>query len=126
MVELSGNEVGQVTMSEQRAMADRIKKRRKSLGYTQEQFAEIVELSIGSYTKIENIFQKPSLDTLIKIARHLDLSLDYIIFGTGGDPSGAAADTDMLNALLKYTDSDKLLHASELLARIAKIKSKGE
>jgi len=39
-----------------KAMADRIKERRGALGYTQEDFAEKIELSASSYTKIENAF----------------------------------------------------------------------
>jgi len=113
-----------LTKTQQKEMADRIKSRRESLGFTQEGFCEIINLSASSYTKIENAFQKPALDTLINIAQHLDLSLDYIVFGTDKVNAKDPLDTEMLNALLKYADGDKLLHASELLARVAKIKNK--
>jgi len=113
-----------LTKTEQKEMADRIKSRRESLGFTQESFCEIIELSASSYTKIENAFQNPALDTLIKIAQRLDLSLDYIVFGTEERKPKAVADTDILNSLLEYADDEKLLHASELLAKIAKIKGR--
>ena len=105
-------------------MANRIKSRRESLGFTQEGFCEVIGLSASSYTKIENAFQKPALDTLIRIAQHLDLSLDYIVFGTDSGNAKEPLDADMLNALLKFADDDKLLHTSDVLARIAKIKGK--
>jgi len=111
-----------LTKTQQKEMADRIKSRRESLGFTQESFCEIIELSASSYTKIENAFQKPALDTLIKIAEHLELSLDYIVFGTEERKPKTVADTDVLSSLLEYADDEKLLHASELLAKIAKIK----
>jgi transcriptional regulator with XRE-family HTH domain len=103
-------------------MGNRMKDRRKSLKYTQEQFAEVIGISASSYTRIENAFQKPSLDTLIRIARHLDLSLDYLVFGAENGRFNEVLDTDTLNALIKSADSDKLLHASKILARIAKVK----
>lgn len=108
--------------TQQKEMSDRIKSRRESLGFTQESFCEVIELSASSYTKIENAFQKPALDTLIKIAERLDLSLDFIVYGTEEREPKVVADTDVLNSLLEYADKEKLLHVSELLARIAKIK----
>ena len=106
---------------EQRDMANRIKLRRKSLHYTQEQSAEIVGISANSYTRIENAFQRPSLNTLIKIAQHLDLSLDYITFGDDENKPKDVTNAEYLNNILKHADKDKLLHASELLSKIANI-----
>ena len=99
-------------------MADRIKCRREALGFTQERFSETINLSTSSYTKIENAFQKPALDTLIKIAQHLDLSLDYIVFGDTEHRDTSKEDVG--NAVLKNADSEKLLHASKFLFQIAK------
>ena len=113
-----------MTKTQLKEMANRIKSRRESLGFTQESFCEIVGLSASSYTKIENAFQKPALDTLIKIAQHLELSLDYLVFGVDGGNSKEPLDADLLNVLLKYADEDKLIHTSEILAMIAKIKKK--
>lgn len=103
-------------------MARRIKARRKELGFTQESFCEAIDLSASSYTKIENAFQKPALDTLIRIAGRLDLSLDYIVFGMAEHKPKEALDTDILEVLLESVDSDTLQNASEFLAKAAKIK----
>ena len=62
-------------------MAMQIKEKRKAYGYTQEEMAEQLNISYSFYTKIENGFQAPSLDTLIRIATTLQISLDKLIFG---------------------------------------------
>lgn len=107
-----------MTKSQQKGMADRIKSRRESLGFTQESFCEAIELSASSYTKIENAFQKPALDTLIKIAKHLDLSLDYIVYGDVEGRPKEPLNMDFINIALKNADKDKLLYAIDVFARI--------
>ena len=112
-----------MTKQEQKKMANRIKEQRKSLHYTQEQFAEIIGISASSYTRIENAFQNPSMDTLIKISKNLKISLDYIVFGDGNDNSTKNVDkTEKLLALLDFSDEEKLKHAMEALGKLAKIK----
>ena len=103
---------------ERKAMADRIKERRESLGYTQEGFAEIVDLSPSSYVKIENAFQKPGLDSLIRIAGKLDTSLDYLVFG--GKKKKKPDDTEIMRAILESVDAEKLEHTKDLLVKIIK------
>ena len=112
-------EVAVMTKAEQKGMADRIKNRREALGFTQEGFCEVINLSISSYTKIENAFQRPALDTLIKIAKHLDLSLDYIVFGDS--TLTEVSDMAMVNSIIKNTNSEKLVYAGRFLNQMAKI-----
>lgn len=52
-----------------------ISKRRKELGLTQQELAEKLNISLNFMGKIEVAFSKPSLDTLIKIAKCLDISV---------------------------------------------------
>ena len=106
----------------QKKIANRIKERRRALKYTQEQFAEIIGISVSSYTRIENAFQKPALDTLIKISQNLNISLDYIVFGDKDAYSGLTTETEMLLALLGFSDADKIKHTIEILNKLAKIK----
>jgi transcriptional regulator with XRE-family HTH domain len=103
-------------------MAARIKERRDLLGYTQEQFAEIIDLSVSSYTKIENAFQKPALDTLIRIAAKLNVSLDFLVFG--GDKPPKPTDAEVMSVILDFADSEKLAHAKDLIGKIIKAKSR--
>ncbi|MDR2558589.1 MAG: helix-turn-helix transcriptional regulator [Oscillospiraceae bacterium] len=103
-----------------KAMADRIKARRKALKFTQEQFAELIGISSSSYTRIENAFQKPSLDTLIKISQNLKISLDYIIFGSESRKNEKSSKSDIIDALFIYTDKEKLSHTVSVLDKLIK------
>jgi len=105
-----------------KAMATRIKERRTKLGYTQEQFAEVVELSISSYTKIENAFQKPALDTLITISEKLNISLDYLVFGV--EHPQKTDDEDVMRAILEFADIKKMEHMKELLVKMLRAKKR--
>ena len=98
------------------AMARRIKQKRGFLGLTQEQVAENVKISYSSYTKIENGFQNPSLDTLIGISSILKMSLDEMVFGY--DESGSGAEIRALTTALKSCDKEKLAYAVEMFQKI--------
>lgn len=52
-----------------------IKKRRKELKLSQQELADKLELSLNFVGKIEVAFSKPSFDTVIKIAKVLDISV---------------------------------------------------
>ena len=101
-------------------MADRIKERRKSLNYTQEQLAERVGISVSSYTRIENAFQKPALDTIIKISQCLKISLDYIVFGEKSVEVDISS--ELMSAILDFSDKDKLRHTADVLQKLIKLK----
>lgn len=58
----------------------RIKMIRKSLGYTQEQFAEILDLSLSGYKKLESGEVNLTLDKIYILNKKLGLSADYILF----------------------------------------------
>lgn len=98
------------------AMARRIKQKRGFLGLTQEQVAESVKISYSSYTKIENGFQNPSLDTLIGISLILKMSLDEMVFGH--DESENGAEIRALTTALKSCDKEKLAYAVEMFEKI--------
>ena len=110
-----------MTHEQLKAMSLRIKGRREILGFKQEQFAELIELSASSYTKIENAFQKPSLDTIIKIALKLRVSLDYIIFGDEKWCEPMAP--DVAAAILEFADPEALAHTREILSKLIRLKS---
>lgn len=101
-------------------MATRIKNRREQLGFTQEKFAETINISVSSYTKIENAFQKPALDTLISISGKLGLSLDYIVFGNNKPQKDI--DASIIENIINLLDHDKLIHARDVLNRLISLK----
>ena len=60
----------------------RIKGERRRLGYTQDQFSEILSTGRVHLANIEAGRKMASLDLLVSICEILDCSLDYIVFGT--------------------------------------------
>jgi len=98
------------------AMARRIKEKRMFLGLTQEQAAGKLKISYSSYTKIENGFQNPSLDTLIGISTMLKMSLDEMVFGV--DENSVSTEIRALESVLTSYDKEKLAYAVEVFEKI--------
>lgn len=59
--------------------ANRLKTERESNGWTQEQFAELLGVSNGTVSGYERNYREPDFDTLIKIAKQLNVSIDYLL-----------------------------------------------
>ena len=59
----------------------RISDRRKALGYTQEQLAELMDVSIQMISNLERGNKAIRIDNLLKISNILDISTDYILTG---------------------------------------------
>ena len=60
-------------------ISKRIREFRKSIGLTQSQFAELVNLSEDSIGKIERGISVPTVDTLTKIAEGLNIPLSELL-----------------------------------------------
>lgn len=63
------------------AIGSRIRKQREYLGYTREQFAELLEVTPKFCSDIELGVKGMSVPTLCKISSTLRLTTDYILFG---------------------------------------------
>lgn len=99
----------------------RVRKQREHLGYTREQFAELLDVTPKFCSDIELGLKGMSIPTLCKIADSLQLSTDYILFGqnepqTDDDimrlvqscvPANRKYMKDMLKAFLLATKSKK-------------------
>lgn len=59
----------------------RIATLRKQYGMTQEQMAEILNISISNLSRIERGLQTIPLDLLLDISQFFEVSLDYIVIG---------------------------------------------
>lgn len=59
----------------------RIYERRKALGYTQEQIAEMMDVSIQMISNLERGNKAIRIDNLLKISKILKVSTDYILTG---------------------------------------------
>ncbi len=55
-----------------------IKRRRKAVGLTQQQLADRIGIGLNFMGKIEVAFSKPSLDTVILIAKALECSVSEL------------------------------------------------
>ena len=64
------------------AIGTRIRKQREFLGYTRESFAEKLDVTPKFCSDIELGLKGMSVSTLCRIASILNLSTDYILFGS--------------------------------------------
>ncbi|MZK49039.1 helix-turn-helix domain-containing protein [Clostridium beijerinckii] len=64
-----------------KSFGNRIKTGREQMGLTRDEFAEMINLSTSFFTQIERGEKLMSVQTLVKIAIKLNLSLDYLIWG---------------------------------------------
>ena len=62
------------------ALGAAIRAARLKKGYTQEQLAELVEITPTHEKHIESAHRLPSVEVLFSIAQALDLSLDSVVF----------------------------------------------
>lgn len=62
-------------------VGQRIAKQRKSLGYAQEQLAELMDVSIQMISNLERGKKAIRIDNLLKLSRILHISTDYILTG---------------------------------------------
>lgn len=78
----------------------RIKAERKRQGMTQEKLAEMINVSPHYIYEIERGMKAMSLETLISITRVLEISADYLIFGSSTHkPDRQAGLFEQLSAL---------------------------
>lgn len=62
-------------------IGNRIRKKRESVGLTQEQLGEACDLSPSFIGHIERGSRKLSVESLYKLSSVLDISADYLLFG---------------------------------------------
>ena len=67
-------------------LGKRIRKYRKAAHLTQSNLAEIVECSDGHISQIERAAGIPSLETVVRIANALQVSLDQLVVGSLEEP----------------------------------------
>lgn len=73
----------------QTALGKRIREERKKLNFTQEQLAELINVSTTYVGFIERGERSLTLDKLIKIANTLGISVDYLLQDSVTDDSSA-------------------------------------
>lgn len=72
--------------------SERLKILRNNKGMTQEQLGDVIEMSKGNVSKLENGIIEPSLKTLKDLANFFDVSVDYLIAYKLNDKNNDASD----------------------------------
>lgn len=58
---------------------ERLRMLREEHGFTQQHLAEVLNLSSGAVSHYENGTNEPTIETLIRIADVLNVSVDYLV-----------------------------------------------
>jgi len=64
-----------------KAFGYRLKMLRTERNLTQEQFAEIINVSVSHLGKMEIGYKAPSIEVLLMIAFFFDVTTDYLLYG---------------------------------------------
>lgn len=99
-----------------RQIATRIREIRKCTGLTQEKFAEILDISISAYKKLESGDNQVSIDCLRNIKSKLNVSSDYILYGKHEDAEA------VWRQVLNCSSMDKALILARLFNYFVKVK----
>lgn len=86
-------------------MGQRLSLHRKKLHLTQEQVAEILNISIKHYSELERGLTGISVDMLILISNKLSINIDYLL---KGDKSKMNVSNDFLNLINSFSPEQKL------------------
>jgi len=99
-------------------IGQRIRTARKRKGYTQEQLAEFLSISIVYISQIENGKTKLSLEMLVNVASRLDIEPGWILSGTVLNAS--AVMPHEVSTILQNSTPKKLRLITDLLKLIDK------
>ncbi len=89
----------------------RIKQMRKTRHYTQEQLAEIIDMSQKNLSMVERGAAGLSISSLMAICRALDASSDYILFGISENNRN-----NSLLEMLSQLDGKQQAYAEEIIS----------
>lgn len=89
-----------------RIIGNKIYQLRRSINMTQQELAEKVGISVTFLSEIENGRKSMSVDTLIKLSKGLQVSLDTIVFGKDAEDDMQKDVVSMMSTLpLEYNES---------------------
>ena len=86
------------------AAGERIRQKRNLLGFTQDEMAEKIDRAAKYYADIERGSCGMSVETLMSLSEHLDLPIDYIIYGEIHNEKGYPEQTAEVSAILTLLD----------------------
>ncbi len=92
------------------SVGSRIRRQREYLGFTREVLAEKVDITPKFCSDIELGIKGMSIPTLCRLANILNLSVDYILFGTVNEESFSPC-----VSMIKNCPADKLPYLEEII-----------
>ncbi len=103
-------------------LGQRIRAERTGLNLTREKLAELLDLSPNFVGHIERGEKKMSLETLVRIASALHVSLDYLVYG---DNISDKADTSKLQKLIGKCSQQEISLVTDIIkSMLLHLKSK--
>ena len=61
---------------------ERLRALRQDKDLTQEELSKVLRITRKTLSNYETAYREPNLDTIIKIAKHFDISIDYLLCKT--------------------------------------------
>lgn len=99
------------------AMGQRLRKRRLEKNLTQENMAELLDISVKHYSEIERGITGISVERLIELSNLLDLNIDYLLKGTNSSETLSP----FLTSLYTQCPPEKIPHLMDLLQNLSKL-----
>lgn len=94
----------------------RVKEVRKQQNLTQERLAELIEVSPHYIYEIEKGLKCMSINVLSSISTHLEVSSDYLLFGTTLLERDVPSSTDRLELITKQLNQKQRDHVADILS----------
>lgn len=104
------------TLGERMQSACRLRQIRENAGLTQEQFAEVLGISVSAYKKVESGENQVSLSSLRNLYNEMQVSADYVLFGKKQDMN------EVWKSILNCTEEDKMFMFMRLLVYFTEVK----
>ncbi len=95
------------------SIGKKITQLRTEMGYTQKQLAKLASITEASLSRYENGLREPKINTLVKLAKVLGCTVDYMV-GNTDVVDGIIVDRQKLPELLKTVDLKYLSIAKDL------------
>lgn len=89
---------------EENIIGIRVKEIRNSFGYSQQTFADALDISKGMVSLIESGKKKPSRETVSKISSLVNISTDYIMGLSDNKNNEESSASDVMLELKHYID----------------------
>ncbi len=104
------------TLEERMQSAFRLRQIRENADLTQEQFSEVLGISLSAYKKVESGENQVSLSSLRNLYKKMSVSVDFVLFGENQKLSG------VWESVLNCSETDKMFLLLKLLVYFTKMK----